>query len=259
MLRTLPGLSLLAIFLALPNLGAISQRGVLWHVIQTCVAAHDLTGIPFPCLDVQTHDGVERGYAVLRAPFDRSHIIVSPTVRTIGIEADRLRGPRAPNYFADAWAARQYAIDGLPRAPDRGDLALAVNSRLGRSQDQLHIHVDCIRPAVKQALADAMPTLDERRWTRIVVMPRAPRYWALPLSTADLRGPNLFDLVADGLAVAPDDRDDTTIVVVGTAGPKPGFVVLARQRVQNTNDEAHGEALMDHSCPSFRKPLEPAR
>ena len=255
MLRILPGISLLAIFLALPNLGVLNQRGVLWHVVQTCVAAHDITGLSFPCLNVDTADGIDRGYAVLRAPFDKSHIIVSPTVRTIGIEADRLRGAGAPNYFADAWASRQYAREGLARSPERADLALAVNSRLGRSQDQLHIHVDCIRPTVKQKLADLAPTLAARRWTRITVMPRAPRYWALALPTADLAGLNLFDLVANGLAIAPEDMDDTTIVVVGTAGESPGFVVLARQRIQNTSDEAHGEALMDHSCPSFRKRL----
>ena len=253
MLRFLPSLGLLAIILALPNLGTLSQRGVLWHVVQTCVAAHDLTGLSFPCLSVETAQGVERGYAVLRAPLEKSHIIVSPTVRTIGIEADRLRGAGAPNYFADAWASRQYAIEGLARAPGRADLALAINSRFGRSQDQLHIHVDCIRPAVKQMLADIAPTLDARRWAQIAVMPRAPRYWALALPSADLGGVNLFDLVANGLAIAPEDMNETTIVVVGTAGARPGFVVLARQRIQNSGDEAHGEALMDHSCPSFRK------
>ncbi len=252
MLRVLPGIGLLAIFLALPNLGAASQRNVLWRVVQTCVATHDLTGLAFPCLAVDTTGGAERGFAVLRAPFDKSHIVVSPTVRTIGIEAERLRGPAAADYFADAWAARHFATEGLARPPERADLALAVNSRLGRSQDQLHIHVDCIRPKVRQALADQASDLDTRRWTRIAVMPRAPRYWALALQTADLGGINIFDLVANGLSITPADMDDTTIVVVGTAGAKPGFVVLARQRIQNSSDEAHGEALMDHSCPSFR-------
>ena len=149
-------------------------------------------------------------------------------------------------------AARHFATEGLARPPARADLALAVNSRLGRSQDQLHIHVDCIRPKVRQALADQTSDLDTRRWRRIAVMPRAPRYWALAVETADLGGINIFDLVADGLSIAPADMDDTTIVVVGTAGAKPGFVVLARQRIQNSSDEAHGEALLDHSCPSFR-------
>jgi hypothetical protein len=36
-------------------------------------------------------------------------------------------------------------------------------------------------------------------------------------------------------------------------GAQTGFVVLARQRIPNSGDEAHGEALLDHSCPSFRK------
>jgi CDP-diacylglycerol pyrophosphatase len=242
-----------AIFLALPGLGAMTQRDVLWRVVQACVAAHDLTGLSFPCLKVDVADGVDRGYAVLRSPVDKSHVIVSPTAHTIGIEDDRLRRPGAPNYFADAWASRIYATDGLPRPPGRGDLAMAVNSLKGRSQDQLHIHVDCIRPGVKQVLGDIAPSLDTRRWTRIAVLPKAPRYWALALASADLDGVNLFDLVASGLRIEPDAMKDTTIVVVGMEGAQTGFVVLARQRIPNSGDEAHGEALLDHSCPSFRK------
>ena len=252
MLRSAPFICLLSIVLVLSNIGIAGERGVLWRVVQTCVAAHGLTGLAFPCLAVDTTKGAERGYAVLRGPMDKSHIIVTPTVRTIGIEEDRLRAPGAPNYFADAWASRHYATDGLPRAPARDDLAMAVNSRRGRSQDQLHIHVDCIRPGVKKALAQTADTLDTHRWTRIAVLPHAPRYWALAVPNPDLAGLNVFDLVTKGLAIQPDDVDDTTIVVVGTQTPGPGFIVLARQRIPDSGDEAHGEALMDHSCAAFR-------
>ena len=47
--------------------------------------------------------------------------------------------------------------------------------------------------------------------------------------------------------------DQVTIVVVGAdLQGRPGFVVLARQRVPNSRDDAHGEALMDHSCKAFQ-------
>ena len=252
MLRLLLAL-LVGVFLFVPRLGAGMERSVLWHVVQACIVDHNLTGSSFPCLDVETDGGLEKGYAVVRAPFDKSHTIVTPTVPTIGIEAERLRGANAPNYFADAWLARRFAVEGLVRAPDRGDLALAVNSRLGRSQDQLHIHVDCIRPTVKRALQQTAAILPGR-WTRISVLPQAPRYWATALSSADLEGINVFDLVARGLHIEPKAMHETTIVVVGAGNVdgKPGFVILARQRIRHSTDEAHGEALMDHSCPAFR-------
>ncbi len=246
---------LIGVFLFLPKIGQEAQRAVLWHVVQACVADHDLTGLAFPCLKVDAVGGPDRGFAVLRAPFVKSHTIVTPLVQTIGIEAPRLRGPDAPDYFDDAWSARHYATKGLKRQPGRADFALAVNSRVGRSQDQLHIHVDCIRPKVRDALArDAADIAASGRWTSVKVMPYAPRYWAKAVQGETLAGTNVFDLVADGLHVSPDDMHEITIVVVGSndVGGKPGFVVLARKRQTQVYDEGHGEALMDHSCPAFR-------
>ena len=63
---------------------------------------------------------------------------------------------------------------------------------------------------------------------------------------------NIFRLVRDGLAIDQDDMDDVPIVVVGVELPSgPGFVVLARKRIPDGLDEAHGEALMDHACSAF--------
>ena len=56
------------------------------------------------------------------------------------------------NYFADAWQAREYVSGALHEVLPRDDIGLAINSLRGRSQDQLHIHIDCIRPDVRAAL-----------------------------------------------------------------------------------------------------------
>lgn len=234
------------------------ERGLLWRVVQTCVANHTLTGASFPCLDVDVASGREDGFAVLRAPLEKTHIIVVPTVRTIGIEAERLREPSAPGYFHDAWIARHFVTDDLPSKPTRPDLAMAVNSRLGRSQDQLHIHVNCLKPEVRRALAQrtagGQTALGTKTWARMTVLSHAPRYWALDVQSEDLAGINVFQMVAAGLKIDPDDMDDMTIVVAGAAdvGGKPGFTILARQRQPGTFDEAHGEALLDHECRAFQ-------
>ncbi len=228
-----------------------AERGLLWRVVQTCLIDHALTGGSFPCLRVDTADGLERGFAVLRAPFERLHVIVTPTVRTIGIEDARLMAPDAPNYFADAWTARRFVADDLVQKPGRSDLALAINSKPGRSQDQLHIHVACVRPEVKRSLTSLAATLQPGRFASVRVLPKAPRYMAMPLTGADLAAQNPFTLVADGLK--PTDMADVTIVLVGTGGDdRPGFVLLARSRLHNVWDDAHGEALLDGSCRAFR-------
>ena len=63
----------------------------------------------------------------------------------------------------------------------------------------------------------------------------------------------MFQLVQSGLGIGPDAMDDVTIVMVGAdLRGTPGFVILARQRIPDSRDEAHGEALMDHSCKAFQ-------
>ena len=83
------------------------------------------------------------------------------------------------------------------------------------------------------------------------MLPKAPRYMAMPLSGLDLAGQNPFALVADGLK--PVDMADVTIVVVGFGDDEhPGFMLLARSRLRGVWDDAHGEALLDGSCRAFR-------
>jgi CDP-diacylglycerol pyrophosphatase len=227
------------------------QRGLLWHVVQTCLLNHQLTGAAFPCLSVETNEGLDKGYAMLRAPNDDVRLIVTPTVRTVGIESDRVRGPNAPDYFQDAWAARRVLVDNLPIKPSRSDLALAVNSRPGRSQDQLHIHVACIRPDVQDTIAREDARIRSHDWSRIKVLPYAPTYQAHYEPADDLSGINVFDRVAAGLRIRPADMEGATIVVVGA---KPtGFIILARTRLPNRFDEPHGEGLLDPGCAAFRK------
>ena len=47
---------------------AAADRDLLWGVVKVCVANHELTGGAFPCLEVDTTQGVARGFAVVRAP-----------------------------------------------------------------------------------------------------------------------------------------------------------------------------------------------
>ncbi len=45
---------------------------------------------------------------------------------------------------------------------DDGDISLAINSEYGRTQNQLHIHISCLLPAVKQRLAQIGPDFIEQ-------------------------------------------------------------------------------------------------
>ena len=61
-------------------------------------------------------------------------------------------------------------------------------------------------------------------------------------------------MLAKGMKIDTDEMENWTIVVVGASSihGEPGFFVLARQRIPDGKDIAHGEALLDHDCHGFR-------
>jgi CDP-diacylglycerol pyrophosphatase len=236
---------------AIVLLGAVgtvlaAERGLLWSVIQVCITNHQLTGASFPCLDVNTNQGLAKGFATLRAPLARTHIIVSPTMRIIGIEAPELQLPDAANYFEDAWEARRYVIETAERPLKDADIGLAINSRPGRSQDQLHIHVDCLRRRYAQQVRLHDSAVRSDRWSRLPFAFRGRYYWALLLNSADLEQVNIFRTAATLLQTSPGRMEDMTLVVVPRLGA--GFYLLADQYTPGAMGKGHGEFLLDHAC-----------
>ena len=128
----------------------LASRNALWQVVRACVLDKTTTGSPLPCLEVDLDDSA--GFAVLRPPFGRPDTILTPTRRIVGLEDPQLQAPGAPNYFALAWDARHWlpVADGASPAEDR--VTLAVNSRLARTQDQLHVHIGCLSPSFASRL-----------------------------------------------------------------------------------------------------------
>jgi len=223
-----------------------AERGLLWNVVQVCVTNHELTGGSFPCLNVNTDRGRTRGFATIRAPLAKTHVVVSPTARITGIEDPELQSPDPPNYFQDAWGARKYVIDAAERPLKDADIGLAVNSRPGRSQDQLHIHVDCLQRRYAQQLRMHDSTIRPDKWSRLQFALRGRYYWAMLLDSADLSQTNLFKAAATLLQVSPGQMEDMTLVVVPRLGT--GFYVLADQYTPGAMGKGHGEFLLDHSC-----------
>ena len=128
------------------------SRDVLWAALKTCVLAKTVANRTFPCLDVDLGGKDRPGSAVMRAPGEPTHLVVMPTDTVPGLEASVLRGPRGVAYWKAALAARPFVSDALKGRLPVAEVGLAVNSARGRSQDQLHIHLDCLRPSVLRAV-----------------------------------------------------------------------------------------------------------
>lgn len=194
-----------------------------------------------PCLRVELPEpnGARNGYAVLADRKGGAHFLVIPTRLISGIESRELQEAGTPNFFEGAWSVRAELAGAVGTALPRQYVGMAVNSRYARSQDQLHIHVECLHSLIYaslQASADRLTDL----WTPIEVPGwhlLARRVLSEGLGSADP-----FKLLAAGLAGTQNSLGDYSLLVAGMnfrAGP--GFAVLA-------GSGPGTERLLDSTC-----------
>ncbi len=226
---------------------AYADRMALWTIVHEQCVPHFRAGEgPKPCESVDLSQGEDKGVALLKDRNGVAQFLAIPTRRVTGIEDPLVLAPDAPNYFALAWAARSALEARLPRALPREAVAIAVNSQFARSQDQLHLHIDCVDKEVVDALGAYKDALDDQ-WRVMTVALKGRRYWARRLDSADLSDAAPFRLLAEGVEGAMDHMGLETLVAVGaTFGGKPGFVLLADHAELAAG--GHGEDLQDHDC-----------
>jgi CDP-diacylglycerol pyrophosphatase len=229
-----PGLNLIALLLVLTTPScSTANPNALWQIVDgQCVPDQQQNHAPTPCALVDLADR----YAVLKDIVGDTQFLLIPTARVSGIEDPEILAPDAPNYWQAAWQARRFVDERAHRELPRDDISLAINSVDDRSQNQLHIHVDCVRADVQAALrerADAIGT----GWAPFPVKLAGHDYMAMRIDHPDLTHANPFLLLADGIPGARADMGRYTLVVVGQPD---GFVVLA--------GHGWGEGLQDHKC-----------
>lgn len=225
------------------------NANALWDIVHgQCVPDQREHDDPKPCAEVDLSRGAERGFALLKDRVGASQFLLIPTARITGIESRALLAADATNYFADAWKARSFTEKALGRTMPRDTLSLAVNSKFGRTQNQLHIHIDCIATDVRDALRSERDHVGNR-WSWLSRPLAHHRYRAMRVMGATLAGHNPFKLLARGLPGARADMGRYTLVVAGMQfGGRPGFVILENRADLTRGDRGSGEELQDHSC-----------
>jgi len=218
----------------------------LWHVVHDlCVTDMRASGHPAPCAQVD----LSGGFALIKDMGHQTQYLLIPTARITGIESPRLQDPDAPNYWRDAWQARALVEQALGRELPRPDIGLAVNSIPGRTQNQLHIHIDCVRPDVITFLADHQKEIGSR-WSILTKPLDGWRYHVRWVAGEDLGDHDPFKLLARTDPAARSDMGDETLAVIGAVRPdgSPGFILLSAQGGGDNDDAAVAERLLDHSC-----------
>jgi CDP-diacylglycerol pyrophosphatase len=212
---------------AAPALGNGHDPNGLLHAMQACLADSGATD----CTMVDR----ARGFVVIKddSPEKPEAWLIVPDHEVTGIEDPRALLPPVVDFWSDGWQVGQ---EILKRPP--ADIGLAINSEAGRSQDLLHIHVSCVLPEVRAALATAQIGPDwaaepflELAGDRYNVRKVASLYPSPFLLLHDLPGA-AADMGAQSLGVIGSGDDGFYLVTDST---EPGVV-------------AEAEALLDERC-----------
>jgi CDP-diacylglycerol pyrophosphatase len=117
----------------------------LLHAMQACLA--DPRG--GDCTEVDR----ARGFVVIKddSPEKPRAWLIVPDHEVTGIESPAVFRPPVADFWRYGWEAGERLLPGHPA----GDRGLAINSKAGRTQNLLHIHISCVQPAVRAALAGA--------------------------------------------------------------------------------------------------------
>ena len=231
----------------LAHRGARADPSALWNIVHGQCVAHEEGGEgPNPCVSVDLSGGEKLGVAILKDLRGDAQMLAIPTRRITGIEDPQMLASGAPNIFAAAWKAKREVEARLRRKLPREDVAIAINSERRRSQNQFHLHVDCVAKDVADALAQAAPFLDAT-WRPMAVALNGRVYLARRLDSADLSDAEPLKLLAAEVDGARADMGDYSLAAIGaTFEGKPGFILLA-DRI-STDGGGHAEDLQDHGC-----------
>jgi CDP-diacylglycerol pyrophosphatase len=208
----------------------------LWSLARCC--AKDLSSDPY--CRYYSKDGQ---FIILRdnSPAKPNAYLIIPTTKVTGIEDRQIFAPAVAGFWAYGWQQAQIHLK-KPAA----EMALAINSGYGRSQDQLHIHISCVRRDVAQALAenDAKIGGDPAKPVKIPLGPQNHIYRVIKVVSLAAESP--FDLAA-AMSGAKGDMAEQSIAVIGSK--TPGVYYVLDTHHQGANPGA-AEELLEQACRS---------
>lgn len=217
----------------------------LWHIVsEKCEPNQRATGAPAPCQRVE----LEQGYALLKDLNGPLQYLLIPLAKISGMESPALLDPATPNFFAFAWQARaQLAAKRGAPIPD-STLSLAINAEYGRTQNQLHIHISCLRPDVRRSLDRLAPALSDR-WQEEKLLQHPYQIRALTLP--ELTQQSLFIRVANEIPNARSEMGKYGLALAALPDGRLAIMALARNWLLLNRGSA--EELQDHSCGILRQ------
>lgn len=219
--------------------------GKLWQIVGgACLPGMKSKADPAPCAEVAS------GYVLLKDMRGVAQYLLMPDEDITGIEDARILTDKV-NYFAQAWKERRWAEKKLGKKMARDITSVTVNSQYGRTQDLLHLHIDCLSAEARKDLAglrDHNTGWHGTGWSKTPVQIAGHPYFVRAVMGETLNV-NPFRLVADGLPGAKTSMAAWTIGLAGaTFDGKPGFWILAGHADPAAGEWGSAESIQDHDC-----------
>ncbi|KFZ36644.1 CDP-diacylglycerol pyrophosphatase [Shewanella mangrovi] len=212
----------------------------LWQLIsQRCVIGQEQAGNPAPCSKVDE----AKGYVTLKDRNGPLQYLLMPVSRITGTESPALLNADTPKFFALSWDERHLLAEKYGRPIDDAALSLAINSAYGRTQNQMHIHISCLRTDIRAQLDKLAPTLNAH-WQAVTL--DNSDYQIRTLNDSELHNESSFIRIARELKVAPDDMGKFGLALARL--PDQRLALLALQASWFGIEKASPELLQDHSC-----------
>ena len=219
---------------------AASNPNALWQIVsEQCVPPEQSMGKPGVCTDVN----LKKHYAILKDIVGDTQYLLIPTDRVSGIESPLILQPDAPDYWVDAWNARHYVNERAKVQLQDDQLGLEINSQFRRSQQQLHIHIDCMRDDIVAALA---PYRDQVLFQWHPATLDKQRYRVMRVPNLDGEN-NPFRVVARDHPGSADMAQQTILVTGAGRTTKDGWLIV-NSALNIEDGSGTAEPLLDHEC-----------
>ncbi|MBL1202103.1 MAG: CDP-diacylglycerol diphosphatase [Nostoc sp. GBBB01] len=222
---------------------AQSDRDFLWQKVQQCVANQQgQPPKPDPCLYVD----LNKRYVVANGSNPVEYLLL-PTDKIEGIEDPNISRSNSIPYWQYAWEeARKYVPTKKPQVQYRNQYGLAINSQQARNQDQLHIHMSCIKQSVSMQLETDDNQIPNGNFNNFILTLENNQYNIMKLDNDSLtNNNNPFYLVNRSLA-SSQKMADQSIAVVGRR--RGGYYILNTESDATKGYKAAAEKLLDEDC-----------
>lgn len=219
----------------------------LWRIVsQQCVPQQQKNQSPEPCAKVD----LRSGYVLLKDINGPLQYLLMPAAKIKGMESPELLQPKTPNFFWLAWQQRNVmSVHRGSHVPDEV-ISLTINSTSGRTQNQLHIHISCLREDVREQLNHYTNTLNSH-WQQFPESLAGNQYIARKVGVEEFSQSGPFIMLANQIPQAREHMGRYSIAMAQLADGD--WAVLATERNLLRLNLASAEQLQDHDCGLLKK------